>query len=450
MESDVTRPHRRNRSPWAVSAVAAAVLAAGGGGAYWVSSHVEGAVPRAAGGNGDGSPEPLRLDGATRGSGADLTVRGDLPDGPASAAVQRPGGVSRAAVERLARALGVPGTVKSDRGVWKAGGTPDGGGPLLRVDKDAPGAWSYSYYGATPRLAPLPARGEFTVPPAQALRAAAPVFAALGLKDARTDAREVSGILRTVTADPRVAGLPTHGWRSAVQVASDGLLVTGNGVMAPLTRGDTYPVMSAKEALKLLERPGTGGDLGIGDCPTVVPKPSLSPGDDPRLPRVLPCVPSAHRRLEVREAVFGLSAQSVAGRRALVPSWLFEVAQDGVRRTSVLAQPAVDPAYVRGGGVFPAPSRTAAPAPAAAKVESYRAAGTELTLRFWGGVCSDYAASADESGTVVEVRVRPVPKEPGKACVMLAEQFSRTVRLEAPLGDREVVDLSDGSTVPRT
>ena len=51
---------------------------------------------------------------------------------------------------------------------------------------------------------------------------------------------------------------------------------------------------------------------------------------------------------------------------------------------------------------------------------------------------------------MVEVRVRPVPKEPGKACVMLAEQFSRTVRLEAPLGDREVVDLSDGSTVPRT
>ncbi|MDX3239876.1 hypothetical protein PV392_30145 [Streptomyces sp. ME03-5709C] len=448
MESDPTRPRRRNRSPWAVSAVAAAVLAAGGGGAYWVSSDAEGAVPRAAGGSGDGSPEPLRLD-AGPGTGADLTVRGDLPDGPPSAAVQRPGGVSWAAVERLARALGVPGTVTSDHGVWKAGGTPDGGGPVLRVDKDAPGTWSYAYYGAAPRKDRAPARGDLAVPAAQALREAAPVFAALGLKDARTDAREVSGVLRTVTADPRVAGLPTHGWRSEVRVASDGLLVTGYGVMAPLTRGDTYPVVSAKEALKLLERPGTGGDLGIGDCPTVVPKPSLAPGDDPGLPRVLPCVPTAHRRLEVRAAVFGLSAQSVAGRPALVPSWLFEVAQEGVRRTSVLAQPAVDPAYVRG-GVSPAPSRTAAPGPAAAKVESYSAAGRELTLRFWGGVCSHYTASADESGTVVEVRVTAARKEPGKACVMLAERFSRTVRLEAPLGDREVVDLSDGSTVPRT
>ncbi|MDX3234299.1 hypothetical protein PV392_01070 [Streptomyces sp. ME03-5709C] len=82
---------------------------------------------------------------------------------------------------------------------------------------------------------------------------------------------------RTVTADPRVADLPTHGRPSAVEVASDGLLVTGYGVMAPLTRGDTCPVVSAKGALKLLERPGTGGDPGIGDRPTVVPKPSLAP-----------------------------------------------------------------------------------------------------------------------------------------------------------------------------
>ncbi|MDX2817660.1 hypothetical protein PV410_34895 [Streptomyces sp. PA03-5A] len=449
MESEPTRTRRRHRPPWVMSTVAVAVLAAGGGGAYWASSSAEGGVPRASGGSGSDAAEPLELDSATGGTGAELTVRGDLPDGPSSAAVQRPGSVSRAAVERLAQALGVPGTVKSDHGVWKAGGTPDGGGPVLRVNKDAPGTWAYSYYGGKPREGRAPAQDDLAVPAAEALRRAAPVFAALGLKGARTDAGEVSGVLRTVTADPRVAGLPTHGWRSAVQVASDGLLVTGHGMMAPLTRGDTYPVVSAKEALKLLERPGTGGDLGIGDCPTVVPKPSRAPGDDPTLPQVLPCVPTAHRPMEVRKAEFGLSAQFVAGRQTLVPSWLFEVAQEGVTRTSVLAQPAVDPAYVRGGTASPAPWGTAAPAAGAAKVESYRAEGTELTLRFWGGVCSDYTVSADGSGTVVKVKVTAVEKEPGKACIMIAERFSRTVRLDTPLGDRKVVDLSDGSTVPR-
>lgn len=448
MESEPTRTRSRHRSPWVMSTVAVAVLAAGGGGAYWASSSAEGGVPRASGGSGNDAAEPLELDSATGGTGAELTVRGDLPDGPSSAAVQRPGSVSRAAVERLAQALGVPGTVKSDHGAWKAGGTPDGGGPVLRVNKDAPGTWAYSYYGGKPREGRAPAQDDLAVPAAEALRKAAPVLAALGLKGARTDAGEVSGVLRTVTADPRVAGLPTHGWRSAVQVASDGLLVTGYGMMAPLTRGDTYPVVSAREALKLLERPGTGGDLGIGDCPTVVPKPSRAPGDDPTLPQVLPCVPTAHRPMEVRKAEFGLSAQFVAGRQTLVPSWLFEVAQEGVTRTSVLAQPAVDPAYVRGGTASPAPSGTAAPA-AGTKVESYRAEGTELTLRFWGGVCSDYTVSADDSGAVVKVKVTAVEKEPGKACIMIAERFSRTVRLDTPLGDRKVVDLSDGSTVPR-
>lgn len=64
-------------------------------------------------------------------------------------------------------------------------------------------------------------------------------------------------------------------------------------------------------------------------------------------------------------------------------------------------------------------------------------------------MCSDYTASADESGTVVKVEVTVVQKDPGKACIMIAERFSRTVRLDTPLGDRRVVDLSDGSTVPR-
>lgn len=464
VESESAPPHRRRRSSWAVPAVAAAVLAAGGGGAYWAAAGAQGVTPRASGGGGSGgagqSPPPLELDGTTHGAVGDPVLRTSLPAGPSSAAVQRPGTVPRAAVEKLARALGVPGTVLSDHGMWKAGGTPDGGGPALRVSRQAPGDWAYSLYTAAPRQKRLPAPDDHAVPEDRALRDAAPVLAALGLKDARTDAGESAGALRRVTADPKVAGLPTHGWRTVLTVGHDGV-VTAYGVMAPLTRGDTYPVVSAGKALEQLRRPGTGGDLGLRNCPTVVPKESRAPGGDPVLPRQVPCLPYGPRGQEVRKAEFGLSAQFVAGGRALVPSWLFTLTQPGVRGTSVVAQPAVDPAYVRSGppGQGPSPSETVPGSPGRpgagtgpragmTKVESYAVEGSKLTLHFWGGVCSSYAATADDSGRVVEVRVTSVEKNPGEACIMIAKKFTRTVPLDGPLGDRKVVDLSDGSTVP--
>ncbi|MFD3456012.1 hypothetical protein ACFWVC_28010 [Streptomyces sp. NPDC058691] len=483
MESESPSPHPRRRSPWAVTVVAAAVLAAGGGGAYWAASDAQGGTPRAAGGgvNGGGataSPPPLELDGTVHGPVGEPALKAALPAGPSSAAVQRPGTVSRAAVEKLARALGVPGTVRSDHGVWRAGGTPDGGGPALRVSRQAPGDWAYSRYAASPQKKRFLAPGGDAVSEERALREAAPVLAALGLKDARTDASESAGALRKVTADPKVAGLPTHGWLTALTVGHDGV-VAAHGMMAPLTRGDTYPVVSAKESLEQLRHSGTGGDLGLRNCPTVIPQKSRAPGEDPALPRQLPCVPSGPRGQEARGAEFGLSAQFVAGRRALVPSWLFTLAQPGVRGTWVLAQPAVDPAYVRSGprGRVPAPSQTVPGSPGSpglpgspgssglpgpgttprtgtgtetgtAKVESYAVEDSKLTLVFWGGVCSSYAATADDSGRVVEVRVTSVEKNPGSACILIAKKFTRTVPLDRPLGDRKVVDLHDGSTVP--
>ncbi|MCW2874921.1 MAG: hypothetical protein JWL99_6241, partial [Streptomyces oryziradicis] len=82
-------------------------------------------------------------------------------------------------------------------------------------------------------------------------------------------------------------------------------------------------------------------------------------------------------------------------------------------------------------------------------IQSYSVDGTNLRVRFWGGVCSNYSASADESGTEVLVRVTGVAKQPGKVCIMLAKEFTETVRLHKPLGDRKVIDASDGSTVPK-
>lgn len=456
MDSERTEQRRRLGSPWTVVAVVA-VLTAGGGGAYWASAYAGGgSTPGSSDGNGKGSddpPPPLNLTGGSATAGGRLTAAVPLPSGPDSAPVRGPQAVPRAAVEKLAKALGVPGTVRSDAGVWKAGGTANGGGPVLQVNSQAPGVWSYSLNGSSTR----PLSGD-PLSAKEALVKAAPVLKSLGLDGggAQRDASRTAGALRAVTVDPVVDGLPTHGWSTDLQLGPDGRVITGYGRLSPLSRSADYPVVGAKQALKTLNGKATGsGDYGIGQCPTVVPKESKSPGDDPTLPHVLPCIPGKSQPMTVRSARFGLSSQFVDGRQALVPSWLFEVAQTGVRGTYVMAQQAVDPAYVRrgggssgGGSTSPAPSGSPTAGIHKMRIESYTASDTTLTVRFWGGVCNTYSASADESGSQVLVRVTGVEKNPGRVCVMLAKEFTETVRLDKPLGGRKVVDAWDGRTVP--
>jgi hypothetical protein len=429
-----------------------AVLLAGGGGAYWATASSGGGARSSSGSSGnDSSPSPLPLDlGGVNTGGANLATpaAGVLPDGPGSAAVLKPGSVSRAAAEKLAKALGVPGGVRSVGGYWKAGG---GTGPTLQVLKDAPGTWSYAAEG----IAPLKDYGS-VVSERKALAVAKPLLAALGLGDAAVDASEAVGEVRVVNADPVVAGLPTYGWRTSLRVRADGVVGTALGRLSPLARGATYPVVTAARALKELRGTGgTGGDYGIGACPTIQPKESKSPGDDPVLPSIMPCVPTKTQPLQVRTAVFGLSSQLVASRPTLVPSWLFEVAQAGVRKTSTLAQPAVDPAYVKKASTpsaSPTPTATTAPGTRRMKISSYSVSGKSpksLELHFWGGVCNPYSASADASGTEVMVQVTYEREDPGKVCIAMAKYFTETVSLDRVLGNRKVIDLSDGTTVPK-
>lgn len=499
-------PRPRRRSPLTVAGVAAAVLVAGGGGAYWATAATGGAPAGAS----RHDPAPLVLTGGRGGPGeADdggtgsgvtgsppapdgrYTAVAPLPPGPGSAPLYLPGGqVPKDAVAKLAASLGVPGAVTLDHGLWKAGDTADGG-PSLQVDRDAPGTWSYARYGRTAHCEPPtgpdpdaasctsgpadggPGRGGGILPSEQRVRrAVAPVLAALGLSSARVDARRTTGAVRIVDADPVVGGLPTSGWRTELRVGSDGRLSTASGLMGPLSKGDVYPLVEAGQALKDLNASaGTGSDHGIAGCPTVVPKAppgridASPPGDPvtgsagPGLPHTLPCVPGADRPWEVRGAVLGLSARFVSGTRALVPSWLFDVAQPGVPVTHVVSQPAVDPRYIR----QDAPAATTPPGDPqmpvdpgrpgrsagrqSMKVTSYAVRGKTLLLRFWGGVCSDYSASATESARTVSVKVTGTRKDPGQICVMLAKSFTREVRLDGPLGDRMVVDLSDGEPV---
>ncbi|WBB59831.1 hypothetical protein O7599_30470 [Streptomyces sp. WMMC500] len=538
---------RRRPGVLVAAAVAAAVMLTGGGVAYVVDRTDDGGA-----GSGTGEPPQLRLDGLSMESAASsargpLRLVGELPEGPDEAPVFKPEGrVEAADVARLAEALGVDGTPREEGGGWRVGVSGDGQGPLLQVEGEAPGSWTFQRSGAVacddtpgaeekgtdpdaatsssaacviPDPAPADPEGE-PVPESAAKKAAEPVLAALGQQDAEVAAGEPFGAVRTVTAEPVVGGLPTAGWQTSVQIGGDGQVTGGNGYLVEPAEADTYPVITADAALKELNKP-SGGTDGTPEEPAVAPAcASAVPYEKdtgPRRPpagKVDPCMGKT-APTKVRGAEFGLSAQSVEGRLALVPSWLFEVTGDsptpfpgGKPGTIVWPQLAVAPEYVTsvdpdtpptpepapptsapgaepsagGGGSdghpggapgtgsgsapgSPGQAEPAEPAPEppssapaerpesggapekAVDVESYSAAGRTLKLHFWGGVCTDYAATAEESGGTVTVRLTGEEQKPGQVCIKIAKRFTETVELSAPLDGRKVVDARTGERV---
>ncbi len=487
---------QRKHSPLAVASVAAAVLLTGGGGAYWASTASDGAGgdPVAAPGDG-GSPAPLVLDdyGRTAGSGDSsrgiavgepdphgtrYRAEGKLPPGPRTAAVHLPERtVSRERVAALAKVLDVQGTPRLDGGTWTVGGGRDAAGPTLQVSERGPGNWSYSRYGVPggthcvpkgpgtepgPKDEPGPKCPSFRdgspapdpaaarpVPEEKARSVAAPVFKALGQDGAKTDAGKVSGALRVVTAEPVVDSLPTYGWQTNLQIGSDAQVVGGSGMLDVPKKGATYPLVTAERALQELNKGAGTGRVSVGGCATAVPF-----KDDGGTP--CPGKPEGPEPVAVTGAVLGLSAQSVSGRQALVPSWLFTARMPGDKGGTVtVAQPAIDPKFIAGpssppAGGEPSGQPTATPpASGPVQVESYTASddGKKLVLHFWGGVCSDYAAQAEQSSSAVTVKVTGTEKQPGRYCVMMIKRFDTEVALDEPLGERRVVDLASGNTV---
>ncbi|MFD9504974.1 hypothetical protein [Streptomyces sp. NPDC060035] len=479
-ENDVTGPRRR--SPLAVASVAAAVLIAGGGGAYWASTAAgDGGGDASSPAAGDGSPPLLSLDMSAdspsappqgiapgepdpHGSGVVYRASGELPDGPDTAAVHRAKGtVTAAEVARLAKALGVQGTPRTEGTVWKVGSDGDGSGPILRVIKQAPGTWTFARYGSGGPDAcesvtvcskdAAPGTGS-PVSEKAAKAAAVPVLKAVGQDDAALDARQLMGSVRVVNADPVVDGLPTYGWSTGIQVGAGGEIVGGSGQVKGLEKGDTYPVISADEALKQLNAESRRtAKPSVGDCATPVPLEV-----DPSSPKT-GCASRSGApvttTVTVEKAVLGLAAQYVDGEQTLVPSWLFSVRPDGGGPGSTVTRVAVDPDYLAKESTQPAPEPTKDPGtdPGDAtaggrQIISYSADGRTLEVTFWGGVCSTYTAHAKESGSAVRVTVTESQPEPGKACIMIAKELTRTVTLDAPLDGRKVLDAS-GSAVPR-
>ncbi|MEV6960466.1 hypothetical protein AB0M97_14955 [Streptomyces sp. NPDC051207] len=467
------------RTPVVVASVAAAVLAVGGGGAYLAASTSGDTDGKAApGARGGGTPPPLALDGYTGSGGhgvapgepnpygAAYRAAGTLPEGPGSAPVYRAAGqVTRGEVARLAGALGVDGTPVEQGQTWRIG-PKDGAGPSLQVNRQAPGTWTFYRYApgtdnCTGRLtcASGPAAGGPAAGPVgeeAAKKAAAPVLKAVGQDDARLSARQVHGANRVVNAEPLVGGLPTYGWSTGITVGASGEVVGASGQLKAPVKGDTYPVLDAERTLELLNAAPGGGPVGIGGCAGPVPhrdgsREPCEPGTDLTGPE------PKRQTITVEKAVFGLAAQFVSGRQALVPSWLFEVRAPGAKDTFTVTHPAIDPAYLASPAPPAGPTERPSPRPTGpdeertakprdVAVEGYTAEGRELTVSFTGGVCSDYRATARESGGKVTVRVTETPW-PDKVCVMIAKVHHRTVQLDAPLGNRAVV-TADGRSVP--
>jgi hypothetical protein len=310
---------------------------------------------------------------------------------------------------------------------------------------------------------------------ADALAAARPVLAALGI-DATPRALDAWSEWRTVLVDPTVAGLPTLGIATTIDVDKDGIVGATGRLDAP-SAGPDYPVVSATAALdRLATQPQP---MPAVDCVTTSdasgsPAPAIGcaePGTAVDCPVAkdgttscpsVDVVPSV-----VTGASFGLMLSFDGTEAVLVPAWLFAI--EGW--SDPMPVVAVDDKYLgnpepitgtgsgSGGGSAPGspgtdtpvappsdPGTVVEPTPlqpgsVAVTAASLSADGRTLTLTGWGGVCAEYRGDAKETGTEVYVVISSTPTiDKDMACIELAKEISVDVTLQAPLGTRVVVD----------
>ncbi|MEU8622113.1 hypothetical protein [Streptomyces sp. NPDC048623] len=490
----------RKRGPLLVASVAAGVLLVGGGGVYYAATASGDGTTAGAGGAAEdaaAAPPPLKLGGTggpggpgiapgepDPGGGPGGTVyqaKGPLPHGPSSAAVHRPEGrVTSAEVTRLAEALGLSGEPRLVGEVWRLDPEKDTTGLRLDVSVKGPGSWTLSRYDGgpvgdsclkgkacpPPGEAKPPAGGGSPVSEAAARAAAAPVLKAIGQDDAKVDASQLmNGSVRVVNADPVVDGLPTYGWSTGIHIGPDGSVVAGSGRLKEPAKGATYPVVGAEKALAELNEASKGtGPIGIGGCATDPPanadgQPGM-PGDTPDAPCRTSVEMAPPNVVEVTGARFGLAAQYVDGEQVLVPAWLFEARAKTDAKPYTVTQTAVEPRYLAPPAASkPAPNPTPEPTPPpdqgtapVRQITSFTTdpSGRTLSVTFWGGVCSTYTVTAEESPRQVVVRIAEKAQEPGRVCIMMAVEITRTVSLQAPLADRPVVDGASSEAVPRS
>lgn len=412
-----------------------------------------------------------------------------LPKGPADASV----------VSALAKALKA-GTAVRDGDGWRAGGlfvsgdagqswwfapcaadTPVSPGERVACAVDsgvgvapaparspgsAPGSVGSSGSGRTPAsgsggttttIAPAPPPVASPVPepapmPADAVRAAAaPVFTALGLDPAAADVQTWayggSATLRTTLGGLEVAGMQT-----SVQVDRDGTVQGGGGYLATPDKGDSYPLVTAKDAYDELP-------------------PMMTAMLCPVSPDGKGC--GTPQPVEITGAHLGLMLRAlVDGGQALVPAWLFEakgwtepIAVVAVQK-QYLPEPTPAPtskpepgaSTEPGGQVPPAPPASGEPGTArqSLPVDGASAGKGNWLIAVYGDSSScphqNVTGVAKESADTVWVLLEadaPVPNTL-QACTDDYVAMHVSVPLQAPLGDRRVVDITTNKPVPRT
>ncbi len=234
-------------------------------------------------------------------------------------------------------------------------------------------------------------------------------------------------------------------------------VLSAQGRLADTEEGTSYPLVTAAKAWDDLVR--TPLPMTLMACPEQLP-----PGQDPV---------ACGGPVTVTGAELGLSLQWSETGPLLVPSWLFEVEGS----PDPLARIAVDPRYVEPAD---APRRTAVRSGRRRpRVDRHRRSArhtqhsTEhrarprrphvavhlrhpgcrrpvLDVTFWGGVedCYAYTVRAQEGAEVVALSLSERSTFKG-ACIDMAQEYDRTVRLEQPLGVRRVVDATTGDVLLR-
>ncbi|WP_059009013.1 hypothetical protein [Streptomyces specialis] len=430
-----------------------------------------------------------------------LRLAGDPPDGPERAAAYGFAEVTEEQVAGLAEVFGLDGEVSGDGGTaWTVPGSePDGAS--LTVTGQAPGSWSYGGAIFTSDLDMDPADPDASVaspempvddaggsPPSEreALDAAGPLLDELGLSGAELDATLTVASQRVVRAFPVVDGLPVHGLATELHVDADGEVTSATGALAAPEAGEEREVTrGAAEAVE--EYNETLGDLPVPEIacaepapddarePAAEQEPVAEPGEPvpPAEPETAPACPSDGEKPAPTEvtAEFGLALHYSGQEPVLVPSWLFAgTLTAGV--PVVVSHPAVAVEYGTTGGTpdTPAPAEPAEPAEPADpgsgagtepgdpgespdvtetgwSVAPYEESDTELTLRFWGGVCDEYAAVAEESDDEITVTLEATNPDPTRQCILVAEEQTTEISLDEPVGTRTLVD-ERGEPIP--
>jgi hypothetical protein len=320
---------------------------------------------------GPGSPDGRAESRITQSGRVQYQVRGTLPDLPRSArAWTLPDQVTEARVAELAGKLGLTGELTRSGRTW----TVTDGIRRLFVNALPGGPWTYSAGrfvcggpvggigpkgGISPGLTGCPAVGR--IPPSGGQAGAAPpppstrpqpplpdrataerlaraLFARTAAPMTGAEVRVVQGFDRwSVSAFPRVGGQPTAGFVWTAGIGAKGETLSATGWLDSPRPGDTYPLISVREALQRLRNRQVPGP--ITEAPGPLP---CARTEQPQLDGCGPAKPLTLLVTDVRlglQLATALAPSGGGGRPAsyLVPAYFFQLNGSWDRQVSVIA-----------------------------------------------------------------------------------------------------------------